>query len=248
MKRAVLLLVAACQAGGVDDYPIGPGGGGPSGQGPGGGGDAGVGDGGDGDGGVPLVGKVCLLRDLRNLTLCNDAEAKGLIVTLGTRTASTTDNGVFTIAAPRGSGFTWHVTSTVRDQLITSVMAFGTDNTIPAIRSVDYRALVSSNTVPIGDQEGSIVVRVVNGPTPVANVIAGTVDPDRPVLYAGDDAEIWDPTQTLTDARFGVVWFPGVSLTLSPATITLTPQSSTSVTTTATVENQAITFVTRDLQ
>src|SRR4051812_8159210 len=81
MKLAalVLVLVAACQAGGGDDYPPGPGGGGRviGGNGNGGGGsDAGTGDSGDagdGDAGVQITGRVCILKDLRTLTVCDDA-------------------------------------------------------------------------------------------------------------------------------------------------------------------------------
>jgi hypothetical protein len=252
MKRAVLLLVVACQAcqasGSDDDYPIRPGGGGgPVAEGSGGGGvDAGVDDGGvvDSDGGVALTGKVCLLVDLRRLTLCDDRNARGLTVTLGTRTATTTDNGAFTITAPRGSGFTWRVTSSVRDRLVTSLTPFGTDNIIPAIETETYRSLLSSNQLLLGDQEGSVVMRVLSGTTRVS---ALQIDPDRPVLYDGADADTWDTTQTQT-GPLGVVWFPGVSLTFNPATITLIPQGGTAVTTTATIENQAITFLTQDLQ
>jgi len=86
-----------------------------------------------------------------------------------------------------------------------------------------------------------------NGAAAAANISAVTVDPDKPTLYDGADPDLWDPTQTRT-GPLGIVWFPGVSVTLSPAVITLTPPTGAAVTTTATIENQAITFVTTDLQ
>src|SRR5512140_3019086 len=74
MKLAVLALLAACQSGGGDDYPTGPGGGGPivvGGGGGGAGGDARTSDGGDSDAGVELTGRVCILKDLRQPTVCD---------------------------------------------------------------------------------------------------------------------------------------------------------------------------------
>lgn len=253
MKRAVLLLAAACQASDVDDYPIRPGGGGPGGERPGGGsgGDAGVDDGGDGDGGTRLTGRVCLLLDLRNPTICDDRQdALGLRVSLGTRTTVTTDKlGSFSISAPQGAGFTWHVDGNVLDRIVRTAMPFGTDNTIPAISTQRYQDLLSANSATVGPLQGSIVARVVSGVVAVPRVTAALTGQDLLVLYDGSSLLDWN-TGTVGTGDGGVVWIPGVELPVSttPLTITLSPQGAVSVTTQATVEEQTITFVTKDLQ
>jgi hypothetical protein len=256
MKLAVLVLVlvAACRAGGGDDYPTGPGGGGVviGGGGSGHGGDAGTGDGGDGDGGIPLSGRVCLLNDLRKIgdaTACATKGASGLVVTLGigtgpgARSATTADDGSFSITAPLGAGFTWHVTGR---QIITSAMPFGTDNTIPAVGDTQYTELLGSNSVLLQDQQGSIFVRVVSGTTPVSGV-AATSNPaaNNLAFYDSNDPLRWD---TIHTESFGIAWFPGVPVLPAPATVVLSPPGASAVTISATVENQAITFVTRDLR
>jgi hypothetical protein len=233
MKLAVLVavLLAACQAG--DGAPPGPGG------------DAGPGDSGAG---VPLTGRVCVLKDLRHLTDCDgNVDASSLTVSLGTRIATPSRLGEFTISAPLGAGFTWHVTGL---NFIPSAMPFGTDNTIPVIGDVLYGELLNANSTTLTDQQGSIVVRVVRGVTPVAGVTAtSTPVTNRLAFYDGAGLLDWDNDMNGTGPA-GVVWFPDVPLAVSPptlATLTLTPQGGTPVTATAAVENQAITFVTQDL-
>lgn len=255
MKCAVLLLVAACQSGGGDDYPTGSGGGGPVVSGGGGrGGDAGIGDGGDGDGGVSTTGRVCLITDLRKLTTCSATGAKGLVVSLGTRTvtiASDHDDGTFTIAAPLGTDLTWHVTSSVLDRIVPSAMPFGSDNSIPVVSTQLYRDLLSTNKVEVADQQGSIVVRVVRGVTPAVNVSATSTVPGSVTLYDSNNSLLdWNESSVGATGAAGVVWFPDVSLSVRPptlATITLTPQGGTPVSTPAVVENQTITFVTKEV-
>lgn len=254
MKLAVLALLAACQSGGGDDYPTGLGGGGPIVVGGGGGGgDAGTGDGGDSDAGVELTGRVCILKDLRQPTVCDAAQnALGLRVSLGTRTTTTIDKaGSFRLTAPLGAGFTWHVTGDVLDRIVTTAMPFGTENTIPVVPTQLYRDLLSTNKVEVLDQEGSIVVRVVSGVTPVANVSATSTLAASLTLYDSNNSALdWNESPVGRTAAAGVVWFPDVPLAVVPptlTTITLTPQGGTPVGTLVTVENQAITFVTKDL-
>jgi hypothetical protein len=250
MKPAVLVLAlaAACQAD-LTKYPEGPGGGRLPGGG-GGGPDGGTGDGGDTDGGPQLTGRVCLLSDLRDVTGCA-GNAKGLRVSLGTRTATTVDAaGSFTISAPQGAGFTWRVVGDTADRIITSVMPFGTDNTIPVIGFEDYQQLLGTNTAAVGALQGSIMVRVVKGTVPVTGVTATLAGQDQ-VFYDALNSELDWNTGTVGTGRNGMVWIPGVTLPV-PATTTLSvvlsPPGATVVTAPAVVEDQAITFVTRDLQ
>jgi len=248
MKLAVLVLLAACQqgAGSGDDYP--PGTGGPviiGGGGSGGGGDAGT-----GDAGTALRGRVCLLTDLRRVgdsTACAGVGANNLVVSLGTRTATTAGDGSFTIVAPLGGGLTWHVTGA---QIVTSVMPFGADTTLPAISDLVYGELLSTNLVTLADQQGSIVVRVVSGVTPVSGTTATSIPaPPRLALYDGNNATVWTENRVGTGLR-GIAWFADVPLAATGATlatITLTPRGGSPVPAVP-VENQAITFVTQDTQ
>jgi hypothetical protein len=234
MKLAVLVLLAACRASG--------GGGG------GGGGDAGTGDGGGGEAGIELKGRVCIPIDLRAPTVCDDTkDASGLTVTLGAGTAvgtvTTQDKtGEFTIFAPLGTGFTWHVTGS---KIVTSAMPFGTDNTIPVLGDTQYIELQVGNSVLVQDQQGSIFVRVVDGTVPVANLKASSDPPaNNLAFYDGATSTDWDQDQT---DELGVVWFPGVPVAPAPAKLTLSPPGAAAVPLSVTVEDQVITFVTKDL-
>jgi hypothetical protein len=248
MKLAVLviLLAAACRAN-SDDFPVGPGGGGGGGGNPdGGAGDAG--DAGDGDAGVQVAGRVCVITDLRHPTTCDDtADASRATVAIGTaRTATPSARGDFTIAAPLGP-FTWHVTG--RD-FITSVIPFGAETTLPVISDALYLELLSTNHVTLVDQEGSVVVRVLKSRAAVQNVTAVS-NPATTDLAFYDDSSLLDWRSDLVGTGpAGVAWLPDVPLAARPPTqaaITLTPPAGSPTTVTATVENQAITFVTIEL-
>jgi hypothetical protein len=254
----VLALVAACQAGGGDDYPIGPGAGnviGGNGSGGGGGSsDAGIGDGGDagdGDAGVPISGRVCILTDLRKLTVCDtrtSTDASVLTVSIGNRSVHPSKTGEFTIAAPLGT-FTWRVTGNV---FITSLMQLESQVLIPVVTEDLYNNLLSTNSVVLAPElQGSIVLRVVSGVTAVAAVNA-TSDPVANNLAFYDRGSLldWDNGNTGTGTA-GIVWLPGIQMPATPTTVTvsLRPQGSTvAVTTQVVVEDHAITFATKDLQ
>jgi hypothetical protein len=252
MKRAVLLLVAACEAAEPGGYPIGPGGGGGVGGGGGGAVDAGVDDGGDGDAGLQLTGKVCLLTDLRaftDLTRCADAEASGLIVTLGNRTATTTAGGAFTITAPRGAGFTWHVVGSRADQIVRTAMPFGTDNVIPAVDFEVFRDMQVVNNASIGPLQGSVVVRVVRGAVGQPQVQAEMAGQDIVLFDDRDSVLDWN-SGTVGTGEAGIVWIPRVEVPATPRllTATLTPPGAQAVPISFTIEEETITFLTVDLQ
>jgi hypothetical protein len=259
MKRAALALVlAACSTSSSNDFPPLPGTGGGGvivGGGGSGGttGDAGVGDG-AGDGGTPLTGRVCLVTDLRTPTAtCDATKAGGLTVTLGTAgapgtaTTTTAADGSFTIAAPLGAGFTWHVTGGVN--LVPSVMLFGTETTIPAMLIDDYNnALLTIGLEAVDEGHGSVVVRAVNGLAPALGITA-KLSPlaDSDTFYDTDGSPkspVWNNTSTQST---GVIWVPGVQLP-GPVAITLGRTDGTTVPASATVERQSITFVTQDVQ
>ncbi len=248
----VLALVAACQANGASDYPIGPGGGGPVVISGGGGS-----DGGTGGGSTELQGRVCLLKDLRHLTGCSESGASGLLVALAVgnpqmvkATAVTTDEqGHFSIVPPLCTDCTWRVTSATDQRIVRSLMPFGTDPTIPVIGFDDYNTLLDANGQVLVDQ-GSVVVRVVSGAAPVPQVAVAsttlTVEGalKDAVFYDSDTSQdVWNQSQTQSG---GVVWLPLVSPSLS-GTLTLTRSGGGSVTTTATLLSTWITFLTTDI-
>lgn len=249
MKRAALALVLAACSSSTNDFPPlteGAPPGGQSGGGTGTTGDAGIGDGGS-DGGVLISGRVCVVKDLRTPTVCDTTQdASTVKVTLGTRTttAAPTRTGEFTIVAPLGAPV-WHASCV---NFVSSVMPFGPDNTIPIVPDTLYLELLNRNgatVLPAG--QGSVLVRVVNGIAPVANVTATTslVSSNMIPRYDTKDALIWSPTgPTLAN---GALWFPGVNVTTAPARITVTPQGGVAVSTQVNVEDQAITFITQDL-
>jgi hypothetical protein len=262
MKRAALALVlAACSSSSKDFPPLpeGSGPGGSTGTGPGGTvRDAGIGDGST-DGGVAISGRVCLIQDLRApISTCDPTKAGGFTVTLGTAhaldagtttvvgTATTALDGSFTMVAPLGPGLVWHVTDP-KQKLTTSVMDFGTENTIPAMLSESYGDLVLANTGRLAlEDHGGVALRVVRGLTPVAG-IAATVAPlaDSDTFYDSPKSMTdWNPDPNVTDAA-GMVWIPDAQLGM--ATITLSATGSTNNVVTTTVESQAITFVTRTI-
>lgn len=258
MKRAALALVLAACSTSTKDFPPLTEGGLPGGTSGGGGGttaDAGIGDGATTDGGVPIAGQVCLVQDLRAPTSkCDPARAGGLKVTLGTAgavdggtatvvgTATTGPDGSFSMIAPIGAGFTWHVTGA---NLQTSVMLYGTENIIPVMLAEQYLALRESNAMQAVDElHGAAVVRVLRGVSPVTGLSA-TVSPlaDSETRYDSNNSVTdWNTGATQTG---GVVWIPDAQLGM--ATITLSATDGTTNLVTTTVESQAITFVTRTI-
>ena len=247
--------LGACHSSSADPFdPVSPGGGStpPIGMQPPGGGttDGGASDALN-DGGILISGRVCIPKDLRQLTVCDDtADASGLTVTLGTRTTTTLDKtGAFTIEAPQGAGFTWHVIGPkINNKFFTSVMPFGTNNTIPVLGDITYTELLDQNNAVLNDQEGSVFVRVVSGLAPVSGVIATSNPPldQGTVLYDSNDQLRWDINHT---EAFGAAWFPAMPLLPTPAKITLQPPlAAVPVTTDVVIENQSITFITVDLQ
>ena len=240
-----LALVAACRAS-ADDYPIGPGG---NGGGGGRGVDAGLGDAsdaGDGDAGVQISGRVCVITDLQRPTVCNGGDVTLVTVSIGTtRTATPDTRGDFTINAPLGP-FLWRVSGT---NINTSIVPVGGDNTLPVIDAQLYVEMLESNSVTRpAEGASSTVVRVVRGTAAVASVTATSVPATEGVpLYDNNDAFIWRGDNLGTGAN-GVVWLPDLRLGTTPSvTVTLTPPQGAVVSTTAALEDQAITFLTVEL-
>lgn len=235
MRVLLVLALVGCQ-GGSEMYPVDPGG-----PNPGGVGmmvDAASIDAPDPDAGNFLMGRVCLVTDVRGLD-CAGSGAGGITVTLGTNSALTTATGAFSIVTPTGSNLVWRATGT---DMVKSVMAFGPSKTIPIISTQTYLDLQNSSSVTINPGMGSIFARVVKGAaaTPQAGATA-TVDPVAAfaIKYDGNAPLNW--TELSTGAA-GTVWIPGAGPGAN--TVTITPASGATAMEMLTVEDQAITYAT----
>jgi len=266
MKRAWLVLVlAACSSSSGDDYPVGGGQSPPVHNDGGGSGvkDAGVGDGGLLDGGVLVTGRVCLLDDLRKLgdrTACAKTGVDKLTVSLGlgpktsagTRTATTTADGSFSLIAAVDAGFTWHVTGPTSgaNALTPTAMLYGTDNLIPVIRATLYQDNAGEGGVQISATSASVVARVVRGTAGVSNLVAAaSAAPGLTTLYdAGGTGAIQTWDTDVTSGR-GIVWLPGIELgqAATSTSVTLTQSGTAIATRTLPLEQGTITFATIEL-
>jgi len=159
---------------------------------------------------------VCLAGDARLLTGCATTGAGGLTVTLGGKTATTADDGHFTIATPSGTNLVWQVSGT---PIVTSAMSYSVANTIPVLGTNTYLELEGGNGVVPVQGEGAILARVIHASTPVA----GATATESPVgayapFYDGSSAVQWNQNATGTN---GVVWVPGIPA--GAASLTVTP-------------------------
>lgn len=230
------LVLAACQSGGGDDeYPIVPGGDDspivPM-------ADAAVPDGNDAM--SMLSGRVCLVSDLRNLTLpaCSGTNAGGLIVALGAQTATTAPDGSFSMSAVAGTNLVWRVVGT---GIVPSTMRLGAVHLIPAVSSVVYEDLLISNGVILQPDQGSIVVRVIDQGQPLAGARVSTSPPvTYDPFYDGPTAATWHQDST---GPFGVAWLVGAP-TGTVLVSVLPPASAPVVVSAQPVDDQAITFAT----
>lgn len=239
MKRAVVLLLAACGNGSGDGFPVEPGGpGGPNTPV-----DAASIDASGSDGGAQLAGRVCLAADIREPTVaCSTTDAGGLTVTLGTKTATTAANGTFAIAKPSGSNLAW----TIEDPdgaVVKSRIPFGTTTTLPAMTLADYFTLQGDNSVVVST--GSLVVHVVKGATSPAGANA-TVSPlSAGGIHYANNAEFNWPELASGTTNFGMIWIPNAEPGVN--TVTVTPDQGDDADATGVVETGAITWLVVEL-
>jgi hypothetical protein len=217
--RIWLVLVVACAGAGckTDEtmYPIITGGGG---GGLGGIHDAAVALDGN-DGGAQITGKVCLIADARDLVTCSTANASGLSVQLGTRSATTTATGAFVIAAPQGSNLEWQVSGST---VVTTAMSFSASTTIPVLLATTYTDLEGVNGVLEVQGEGAILARVVQAGAAVAQARGATMPVGaNNIFYDGNDISQWNAGSST--GPHGVVWAPNIPV--GGATLTVTPMT-----------------------
>ena len=119
---------------------------------PGGGGVSGGGSGGDNMGStVPdanpdlINGFVCVLVDPRNFASCSADAANGITVSLpGVGSATTAEDGTFTIATPSGTNLAWSITG---DNVVPSTMGFGRSATVFAMTVETFAELLQVNEI-----------------------------------------------------------------------------------------------------
>ncbi len=156
---------------------------------------------GDGSG---LLGRVCLLGDMRALEVCAASGAGGLTVTLGAQTAVTAADGTFTMPVPSGTMLTWRVTGAA---IVPVRMVFSAVPQIPAVTHALYDQLLLENGVLINAGQGSVVARVVHQGMGVAGA-TGTIATSNESFYDGNSSTLWNQNST---GPQGVIWIPAAA-------------------------------------
>lgn len=229
------LALGAC-APASTDYPIIVGGGG------GMGGGQGMDGGTTTDGPVDLLlGRVCLLDDLRDFSSCDTSAAGNITVSLpGVPSATTIADGGFQIQVPNGSNLVWSLSGA---SIVSSTYGFGISTQIPAIAQPAFDTLYANNGVLEDESSGAIFGQVFQANVPaVGATVASTPEGSYPVFYAStSDPDVWSANATTT---FGSFWLPG----LQPGAVSLaflgSGAGSAEIDAGQTVGSNAVTFVT----
>jgi len=196
----------------------------------------------DPDAGAPgtaLSGRVCLLGDPRDLSSCASAGAGDLTVTLGTKTATTSDDGTFAIERPEGSALTWVVTG---DAVAPSLMPLSTTHHVPVLDVEVHDELLLGHGVLPDPERGVAFVRVVRGGQPLPGVTAQLSEiATAPARYDGVTPAAWTEIAT---GSFGMVWLAGVPA--GTVHVTVTPSVGAPVTKALPIAAGAVTYATID--
>jgi len=187
-----------------------------------------------------ISARACLLTDVRDLTSCASTGAADLTVTLGSQTATTADDGSFTIVRPLGSNLAWNITGS---GIATSVMTYSPVVEIPVVDATTYADLLATNGVILTTGEGGVMARVLSAGVPVAGATATGMTNDGNVFYDGSSATVWN--QGATGTR-GTVWIP--QMATGAGTISITPAGGSATTVTGVpVTDGGVSFVVVEL-
>ena len=234
---AIAIILAACKQGGGGDYPINPGGDDvgdffPQPDGP-------PADQALGDANAMITGRVCLLGDVRVPASCAATGAGGITVVLGTASATTADDGMFSLVSPGGTNLVWLAGAA---GLVTSVVPVSTSNILPVLTAADYDDMLATNGVILNADQSSIIlyVRDATGPLAGAGV---TVSPPAtfPSMHDTANKSVWVAGDTGT---IGVSWTPGVNTLPGVASVTVGPPAGAAQQFTLPVQDGTITFAT----
>lgn len=203
---ACLALVLGASFGCVDDasddYPVAPGGGGEQ------TGTSGGGETGDGDGSTNMIqGRICRVTDLLAWSACAPANTGlgGMTVGLGGATATTNDDGTFSMPAQSGSLLSWSVSG---PGLMTTNTPFSPSTTIPVIDAAVYESLLASHGIFAPDGTGAILGNVVRGGRPVGNISVSTT----PTSQFGPFYDTMPSGFSINaSGTRGVFWVPGLT-------------------------------------
>jgi len=190
----VLLVVAVGCRGTEGDNPPEPPGGSGGGASSGGGGGGGSGSGSD-SGVTPadavLMGRVCEVSDPRLLTTCDDTIASGVMVAIGSATATPASSGDFSIIPPNGNNLSWKVTGST---ITTTVMPFGTSFEIPSMTTAKYTPFLQANGIVEDAGQGAVMVRVLDAGKVLskATVAASPIAAQYATIYDGQSMTLWE--------------------------------------------------------
>jgi hypothetical protein len=237
MKRLLLVVGLVACRNSDENFPVTPGGGGHGGSVPGADASFDVGDGGN------FLGKVCLISDPRLPTSgCATTGAGGLIVSLGSNTATTADDGSFVIAATAATGAVWTVTGA---NIVPTVAPFTALAVIPALLAVPFADLENANGVVPTPGNGAVFVRVVQNSTAVAGATAiATNQLQYATLYDPASGLVWNANAT---GALGVAWLPGVLAGSQTVTVTPPAPAQPVVLSNVPIVEGALTFITAEV-
>lgn len=217
LVRLLVLPLVACGGGGDSDYPIKPGGGNGTGTAGSGANDAAV----DATPTNMLDGSVCVLTDARAFDSCTASGLAGIVVRIGTYSATTDDTGAFSITKPSGTGLFWKLTSPASGvQIVNAIVPFGADTKLRVLGKDMYAVLVSTNAVTQPAGAAAIFVEITDGDAPIAGASVVSASTTQPVRYDDLAPSTWS-TGDATMAN-GVAWLSNVNVVPSAAPLTIT--------------------------
>lgn len=190
-----------------------------------------------GDGGT--TGRVCLLADPRMLDSCASTGAGGLTVTLGSGSATTADDGTFSLVVTPSSDLVWQASGSA---IMTSLVPYGPSTTIPALSTTTYEDLTTGNGVVPVAGEGDVFVQISEGGSALAGAkVSVSPPPAYAPYYDSSSSTTWNQNFT---GMYGVAWVPGIGS--GTATVTVTPPSGSgsAFMVSGPVGDQTLTFIT----
>ncbi len=170
--------------------------------------------------GATFEGRVCVVRDLRDLATCADDVGRDLTVTIAGRATTTATDGTFSIPVPiTQPGDVVPFFTVTGAGVVPSTVAidnpFVTTGAIPVVDQTFFNQLQIANGVTATTGTGSILATVSADNMPAVGVsVMATPAPAFGPFYDSTNAEQWGFSAT---GQRGVVWIP--SLTAGTATL-----------------------------
>ena len=160
-----------------------------------------------------ISGRVCMSDSMIDLGNCSTAGVGGLEVSIGSSSATTNDDGSFTIDRPTGSLLAFTVTG---EGVVPTTTPFSPSQTIPAIDADVFARTMTSNGIELEDGAGIIRGSVVRAGEPLSGVTVSSAPVASFDPFFDGDPSGFDPDGT---GSRGVFFVPGV--TFGNASLTL---------------------------